>query len=166
MAGKPHLTHVALWTRDMEKAIAFYRRFCGLEIVHDRREPNSVRVVWVGETPKRPRFVIVRIEGVFESSAPNALAHFGFSCVSRQDVDARAAMARAEGVLEMEPRDAGPIVGYYCIVNDPDGNSVEFSHGQTIDPGFFRKAPRRSARRSPAKGARKPPRHRPSRRHR
>ena len=33
------------------------------------------------------------------------------------------------------PRDAGPIVGYYCIVNDPDGNLVEFSHGQSLGPG-------------------------------
>jgi len=123
----------------MDRAVEFYRRFCGLEIVHERREPNAVRVVWVGESKTKPRFVIVLIEGVVERSAPNSLAHFGFSCASREEVDEYARMAKREGVLEMEPRDAGPIVGYYCIVNDPDGNSVEFSHGQTIDPGFFRR---------------------------
>jgi catechol 2,3-dioxygenase-like lactoylglutathione lyase family enzyme len=164
MVPKPHLTHIALWTQDMDRAIDFYRRFCSLEIVHDRREPNSVRVVWVGETRTRPRFVIVLIEGTFDRSAPNSLAHFGFSCASREDVDRRAAEAREEGVLEMEPRDAGPIVGYYCIVNDPDGNSVEFSFGQTIDPGFFRKTTMRETRRAARVGGRKPPRKRPSHR--
>jgi hypothetical protein len=29
---------------------------------------------------------------------------------------------------------AGPVVGYFCIVSDPDGNQVEFSYGQPIDP--------------------------------
>jgi hypothetical protein len=49
-------------------------------------------------------------------------------------VDEAAALARDEGVLQVAPHDAGPIVGYYCIVRDPDGNQVEFSFGQPIDP--------------------------------
>jgi catechol 2,3-dioxygenase-like lactoylglutathione lyase family enzyme len=81
------------------------------------------------------------IERRSTAGPPGSFAHFGFSCASRADVDRRAEAARADGILEMEPHDAGPIVGYYCIVRDPDGNSVEFSYGQTIDPGFFR-APR------------------------
>jgi catechol 2,3-dioxygenase-like lactoylglutathione lyase family enzyme len=139
MASRPHLTHVALWTRNMDRAVDFYRRYCQLEVVHERGRGKSTRVVWVGETRRRPRFVIVLIEGEYQRRAAASLAHFGFSCASREDVDARARLAREEGVLESEPRHAGPIVGYYCIVNDPDGNSVEFSYGQTIDPGFFRR---------------------------
>ena len=38
------------------------------------------------------------------------------------------------GVLALEPTYAGPIVGYFCIVLDPDGNQVEFSYGQPINP--------------------------------
>jgi hypothetical protein len=38
------------------------------------------------------------------------------------------------GILVEGPTDAGPIVGYYCIVNDPDGNPVEFSDGQSLGP--------------------------------
>ena len=53
---------------------------------------------------------------------------------SRADVDAIAARARAAGILRQEPRDAGPVVGYFCIVEDPDRNWVEFSFGQPIDP--------------------------------
>ena len=43
-------------------------------------------------------------------------------------------VARADGMLELEPRDAGPIVGYFCMLRDPDGNSVEFSFGQALGP--------------------------------
>lgn len=137
MAGRPHLTHVALWAADIERSVDFYRRFCGLEIVHDRHEDGSGRVVWVGES-QRPRFVIVLIERPSTPSAASSFAHFGFSCQSRDEVDRYAAAAREAGILDMEPRDAGPVVGYFCIVRDPDRNSVEFSYGQTIDPGFFR----------------------------
>jgi catechol 2,3-dioxygenase-like lactoylglutathione lyase family enzyme len=136
--GRPHLTHVALWTADIERSIAFYRELCELVIVHDRGEDGG-RVVWVGERKERPRFVIVLIARPFERREASSFAHFGFSCRTRAEVDRRAALARSRGVLELEPRDGGPVVGYFCILRDPDGNAVEFSHGQTIDPGFFRK---------------------------
>ena len=166
MTAKPHLTHVALWTHQMDRSIDFYRKYCGLEVVHERSKPGSGRVAWISENNKKPRFVIVLIEKPFTNSAPNAFAHFGFSCGSRADVDALAEDARIEGILAMEPRDAGPIVGYHCVVNDPDGNPVEFSYGQSIDPAFFRKAnpakahPQRSR---PKRTAGSAPRQRPSR---
>jgi len=42
--------------------------------------------------------------------------------------------ARGDGILREGPRDAGPVVGYFCVVEDPDGNWVEFSFGQPINP--------------------------------
>ena len=62
------------------------------------------------------------------------LQHLWFAVASRDEVDAAASAARADGVLALEPIYAGPIVGYFCIVTDPDGNQVEFSYGQPIDP--------------------------------
>jgi catechol 2,3-dioxygenase-like lactoylglutathione lyase family enzyme len=160
MASKPQLTHVALWARNVARSVAFYERYCGLGVVHDRRDDGS-RVVWVG-AGARPRFVIVLIEGTVESSPPS-FAHFGFSCRSRAEVDERGAMAGAEGILQLEPRDGGPVVGYYCIVRDPDGNSVEFSCGQAIDPGPAA-APKARPVKRPAKVRRdRPPRKRPRR---
>ena len=38
--------------------------------------------------------------------------------------------------------DAGPIVGYYCLIHDPDGNLVEFSHGQPINPEHLKRGGR------------------------
>jgi catechol 2,3-dioxygenase-like lactoylglutathione lyase family enzyme len=143
-ALRPHLTHVALWTSNIERSVDFYRKYCDLEIIHDRVEPDGGRVVWVGESVDSSRFVIVLIQHAVEHSAPNSFAHFGFSCVSRTDVNERAAVARADGVLELEPRDAGAVVGYFCMLRDPDGNSVEFSFGQALGP-TGRRAPRRVA---------------------
>jgi catechol 2,3-dioxygenase-like lactoylglutathione lyase family enzyme len=131
-AVRPHLTHFALWTSDVGRSVDFYRKHCNLEVVHDRVEPDGGRVVWVGESAARSRFVIVLIQHPVERSAPQSFAHFGFSCASRKDVDERAAVARADGVLELEPRDAGAVVGYFCMLRDPDGNSVEFSFGQAL----------------------------------
>ena len=147
-AVRPHLTHVALWTSDVERSVDFYRKHCDLEVVHDRVEPDGGRVVWVGESADRSRFVIVLIQRPVEHSAPNSFAHFGFSCASRKDVDERAAVARADGVLELEPRDAGAVVGYFCMLRDPDGNSVEFSFGQALGLPPAHAPRRRKARRS------------------
>ena len=66
--------------------------------------------------------------------APSTLQHLGFAVESREEVEAAAEAGRREGVLMIPPTDAGPIVGYFCIMQDPDGNQVEFSYGQPIDP--------------------------------
>lgn len=133
-----HLTHVALFVRDVPRTIEFYRRFVGLHIVHDRTD-NGTRVVWLSERDRDPDFVIVAITlppGQF--TTPPHLAHLGYAVESRAAVDEIASRATAAGVLEQAPVDAGPIVGYFCILRDPDGNLVEFSHGQPINPKRLR----------------------------
>jgi len=58
------------------------------------------------------------------------------SCISgsRWHHARAAAAARADGILVLDPVYAGPVVGYFCLVEDPDGNHVEFSYGQPINP--------------------------------
>ncbi len=52
---------------------------------------------------------------------------------SRDEVDAIHSRAVADGLTGLwPPKDAGPIVGYFCAVPDPDRNMVEFSFGQRI----------------------------------
>lgn len=133
-AGPAHLTHVALFVADVQRTIEFYQRFAGLHVVHDRTD-DGVRVVWLSEQEHDPEFVIVAIclpPGV--STVPPHMAHFGYDLPSRAAVDELAARAGAAGLLEQAPTDAGPIVGYFCVLRDPDGNLVEFSHGQPINP--------------------------------
>ena len=57
--------------------------------------------------------------------ASGTLQHLGYALATRAEVDAAAAHAREAGLLRVEPHYAGPIVGYFCIVADPDGNLVE-----------------------------------------
>jgi len=137
----PALTHVAFGVRDLDRTIAFYRKHVRLHVVHEREEHGS-RVVWLGERTEDPTFVLVFFEVPGDTSGPSPLQHLGFALSSRDDVNAAADAARSDGILLLEPAYAGPIVGYFCIVRDPDGIQVEFSHGQPINP---RHLPRRDA---------------------
>src|SRR5262250_666456 len=133
-----HLTHVALFVRDPQRTIDFYQRYAGLHLVHDRVD-GGVRVVWLSERAENPDFVIVAITmAPAVEGFPPRMAHFGYDLPSRDAVDALAARAEKEGTLVQGPMDAGPIVGYYCMVRDPDDNLVEFSHGQPINPKQLR----------------------------
>lgn len=132
------LTHVALFVRDVGRTINFYERFVGLHVVHDRVD-DGVRVVWLSEQTHDPQFVIVAISlPPGDTGAPPRMAHLGYDLPSRAAVDEIAARAQSEGLLTQGPADAGPIVGYFCMLRDPDGNLVEFSHGQPINPKHLR----------------------------
>lgn len=130
--ARPTLTHVAIHARDVERSVAFYKRYCGLIESH-RRVEDDVTVVWLAEAGRESEFVTVLI-GVPHADAvdPAPLAHLGYAVESRAEVDRLGAMGAADDILVEKPKDAGPIVGYFCMVRDPEGNWVEFSHGQGL----------------------------------
>jgi len=126
------MTHMALRTHDMDASIDFYRRFAGLEVVHERQD-QGVRVAWLSDRPDHGGFVIVLIALPHAPVAePTPADHLGFDVESREDVDRIAALAQEEGRLKLSARDLGPIVGYITLVRDPSGNTCEFSHGQAL----------------------------------
>ena len=131
---KPACTHIAIFAHDLERTIDFYRRYAELIEVH-RRTEHKVTVVWMAEEGREHQFVTVLI-GVPHTDVvdPAPLAHIGYAVGRRAEVDRLAKMAAREGVLSAPPTDGGKIVGYYCIVADPEGNSVEFSYGQDLGP--------------------------------
>jgi catechol 2,3-dioxygenase-like lactoylglutathione lyase family enzyme len=128
----PRFTHIALRATDPSRSIAFYAKYAGLVVAHERDEAGT-RVVWLAERAEDPVFVFVLIPMPHSEGERSGVHHFGFSVTSRADVDAIATTARADGVLREGPRDGGPVVGYFCIVEDPDRNWVEFSFGQPIN---------------------------------
>lgn len=143
---RPILTHLALGVRDLDRTIAFYREHARLHIVHERAD-GGMRVVWLAERENDPDFVLVLFPLSGEPAAgPRTLQHLGFAVASRGEVDEAAAAGRAAGVLRLEPADGGPIVGYFCILEDPDGNQVEFSYGQPINPRDLPAARREGSR--------------------
>jgi len=124
-------THIALQVRDIERSIAFYRRYCGMRVVHDRSE--DFRVVWLGWGEDPPHFVIVLLGTPYEKNEQPPWQHIGIAVDSREEVDRVYASAAGDASAQhWPPRDAGPVVGYYCGLRDPDGNVVEFSFGQRI----------------------------------
>jgi catechol 2,3-dioxygenase-like lactoylglutathione lyase family enzyme len=134
-------THVALLVGDLDASIAFYAKYARMEVVHQRSDGNS-RVAWVSDRT-RP-FVIVLIEvpplvprpllrvanGLLRLLVP--FEHFGVGCASREEVDRLCAAAKADGRLSRGPTDAGPPVGYWAFLTDPDGHTLELSHGQEV----------------------------------
>jgi len=131
----PRLTHIALHVRDLDACIEFYRSFCRMKIAHERRAKDS-RVVWLSERGREQDFVFVLMDGGADLKlAARDYRHFGFAVPSRAAVDAIAARARARGCLLWEPKDEPFPVGYYCGLEDPNGNQVEFSWGQPLGPG-------------------------------
>ena len=125
-------THIALQVRDPEKSVAFYERYCNMQVVHQRdRQSSTGRVVWLGWGEDPPKFVIVLLQEEYDTNQQPPWQHIGMAVDSRGEVDEIYNRALADGLTDLwTPTDAGPIVGYYCGLPDPDGNRVEFSFGQ------------------------------------
>jgi catechol 2,3-dioxygenase-like lactoylglutathione lyase family enzyme len=131
----PHMTHLALHVRDLEAMVAFYRGFCGMVPVHER-EDGGTRVVWLAEPGREREFIVVLMPGgPGRDQGEGDYSHIGFAVASRAAVDAVAEKAAAAGCLVWPPREDPYPVGYYCGLEDPDGNRVEFSYGQPLGPG-------------------------------
>ena len=118
------LTHIALPVRDLDDSVAFYSRFAQMQVVHER---DGVR--WISD--KTRPFVIVLVESdIVHPLQP--FAHLGVACASRAQVDDLCELAKAEERLITGPSDHGPPVGYWAFIRDPDGHTLEVSHGQQV----------------------------------
>ncbi len=124
------LTHIALETVDPDRSIEFYARYAAMQVVHRRTDEGGVDVVWLCDQT-RP-FVIVLIKTAAVAHPLRPWAHLGVACRDRAEVDRLCRLAQAEGVLLEGPSDAGPPVGYWAFLRDPDGHTLELSYGQEI----------------------------------
>jgi lactoylglutathione lyase len=145
----PHslLTHIALPVRSLDDHLAFYAKYTTMEVIHQRVDDETgLRTVWIAnsedKTDAAARFVIVLIEGKLPTQITGdikeeygflrSISHLGISLDSRADVDRVAEMAREDGILVLGPMYRNPVVGYICLVRDPDGNNIEFSVEQVL----------------------------------
>ena len=136
----PRWTHIALRVSDIDATIAFYLDYTGLELL-DRREDDDGYGAWLGHRDQ-VEFPFVLVLAQFfpdkDPFAPTPLAtlapfnHLGIEVPTRADVDAIAARAEADGCLVMPPTTMPDPIGYICMVEDPDGNLVEFSFDQGV----------------------------------
>ncbi len=119
------LTHVALPVSDLEESVAFYARYARMQVVHEREG-----VTWLSDKTRPFVIVLIRVERVDSPLVP--FAHLGVACASRDEVDRLCAEASDEGRLVAGPLDYGPPVGYWAFFRDPDGHTLEVSHGQEV----------------------------------
>lgn len=142
------LTHIALPVRSIKAHLDFYERYTDMVLIHERADPETgLRSVWLCNERDRTsegaaRFVIVLIEGSLpkqitgdikeEYGFLTSISHLGLSVASRDEVDRIAAMAKDEGCLLLGPMYRNEVVGYICVVQDPDGNNLEFSVEQIL----------------------------------
>ena len=132
---KPSLTHLALHVKDLDACIEFYQSYCEMQVIHQRASHDH-QVVWLAEEGREKEFILVVLPGgPGRDQSEKDFSHLGFALESRKSVDKLAERAREEGILVWEPKEEPYPVGYYCAVNDPDGNFVEFSYGQPLGQG-------------------------------
>ncbi len=139
---KTQWTHLALHVHSLEASIAFYSRYTNLRVIdrHSDGTSTGMEVVWLSDrSDDGLSFVMVLQEGN-PSNVPGAkpqqplgpISHLGFGLESRKAVDALADEARKDGLLKFGPKFLNPYAGYLCVISDPDGHTVEFSHGQSL----------------------------------
>ena len=126
------LTHIALPVSDIEASVAFYEKYARMRVVHRRKGEGEAdsEVVWVSDLTRPFVLVLIGVERVEHPLRP--WAHLGVGCESREEVDRLCAEARAEGRLLTEPVEAGYPVGYWALIGDPDGHTLEISFGQEV----------------------------------
>jgi lactoylglutathione lyase len=135
-------THLALHISDIDKSVEFYTTFTPLKKIFERSdERTQMRVAWLSDrqSGREMEFVLVLIQGdppQMKHARPQLplapLSHLGFSMEMRQDVDRIAEIGRRHGILKFGPVYLDDVVGYICILADPDGHQVEFSYGQVL----------------------------------
>ncbi len=142
------LTHIALPVKDLEAMMRFYERYTTMVRIHEREDPETnLRTVWLANerdiTPEGARFVVVLIQGAVPRNIVGdsikeqygfltSFSHLGFSLNTRDEVDAVAALAKEDGCLVLGPMYRNEVVGYICLIRDPDGNNIEFSVEQVL----------------------------------
>jgi len=140
---KVQWTHLALHVKSLKASVEFYEGYTNLRVAnrHSDVSTTGMEVVWLseGDNDGGLGFVMVLQEGepkLMPDAKPQLplgpISHFGFGLNSRDEVDALAANAKENGILKFGPTYLNPYAGYLCIISDPDGHNVEFSHGQSL----------------------------------
>ncbi|VEB95878.1 lactoylglutathione lyase [Cedecea lapagei] len=126
-------THVAFMVKDLEKSVDFYLRYTAMKVIHHRQPdlPEARKVAWLSDRTRPFALVLVQADNPTDTPLGN-FGHLGVACATKEEIDQKTAMARAEGVLRREPEQLGDPVGYFVFFADPDGNTLELSYGQRV----------------------------------
>jgi lactoylglutathione lyase len=125
----PHLEHVAMWVRDLDRVCAFYAEHFGATIGERYENPAKGFASRFLSFATGARLEVMTTEGMspgaHEPAARTGLAHLAIAVGTAAAVDALTARLGVLGVTVLAvPRRTGD--GYYeSVVLDPEGNCVE-----------------------------------------
>ena len=125
------IAHVALWTRDLDRMVAFWTRLFGLtpgSVYASARRPGFASCFL--RFPDGPTFELMTAPWLPAADAPGedrpGWAHVAISVGSEERVRDLAVRMADEAALVSAPRWTGD--GFYeAVVRDPDGNLVEIT---------------------------------------
>jgi lactoylglutathione lyase len=138
--SQPRWTHIALRVIDIDATIEWYTDFTPLALI-DKREDSDGFGAWLGMPGKTNNPFILVVAQFLEGNDPFAdsprailapFAHLGMELPEKAEVDAVADKGREAGCLAMPPTMMPAPIGYICMLNDPDGNTIEFSWDQGV----------------------------------
>jgi lactoylglutathione lyase len=127
------IAHVAIWTADLDRLVAFYSRYfgaaAGAKYINPRRRFESYFLTFDdGARLELMRIPALRdVAPAGEGVEDAGLAHLAISTGSESAVDELTEKLRRDGHrIVAEPRRTGD--GYYeSIALDPDGNRIEIT---------------------------------------
>jgi lactoylglutathione lyase len=124
------VTHIAVWTRDLDRASAFWRQYFGAAVsdpYHSKRRPGFVsRFVTLpgGEV----RIELMSAPWIADPASGECVGwdHIAISLGSTAAVDELAVRCEADGLLVSRPRTTGD--GFYeAVLAMPDGTHIEIT---------------------------------------
>lgn len=130
---KAQLTHICLHVDNADECVSFYRRYCDLIVIDDRRIGGEGSVYLSASHDPAALIFQIMSGGSSRVQADSDARHFGYSVETRDRIDAIAALARHDGILFWEPDEYLP-GAYLCAVKDPNGNCIEFGWGHPVPP--------------------------------
>ncbi|MBB2706730.1 UNVERIFIED_ORG: catechol 2,3-dioxygenase-like lactoylglutathione lyase family enzyme [Rhizobium esperanzae] len=125
-----HIAHVAIWTPDLDRQVAFWQTYFDAEIgepYHSKRREGFVsRFIKLADTGAEIELMTGPWIDPSEDREASGWDHIAISLGSQKAVDEMAARCKIDGILVSGPRMTGD--GYYeAVIATPDGSRVEIT---------------------------------------